>query len=290
MSEEAALTRGIIPLYSALRGLGETSPRFVVPTPADGSAVTSQTVAGLDALRVEARACREGATTLANREKLDACIEWLQCTPAGEQEPADLTCYFPHMGCGADAKPLFGEVARLLDHHREALAQRRLVLLADEADALLQRLHIAYTRRKAEGGVLDFADLELGALALVTSGTRPFGLDARLMVDEFQDTNTLQYRLLEGLGVGTILTVGDAYQSIYGFRGADVEVFRGRDRELQSRAPGEVHRTSLLLNFRSRPSLLAVLNRLFSRRSLLRTRRSPCSRTGEKRVRVAVAR
>ena len=262
---EAALTRGIVPLYSALRGLGETEPRFVVPAPGARSSMTERTAAALEALRLEARACRDVPTTIANREKLDACLEWLQGTPESDQTPADLTCYFPHRGCGADAKPLFVEVIELLERHRAALAEARLARLAAIADELLQQLHVAYARRKRERGVLDFADLELLALGLVRGGARPFGPEGRLMVDEFQDTNGLQCALLDGLGVGTVLTVGDAYQSIYGFRGADVDVFRRRDRALESRPPDDVLRTSLLTNFRSRPPVLAVLNHLFSR-------------------------
>ena len=48
------------------------------------------------------------------------------------------------------------------------------------------------------------------------------------MVDEFQDTNRLQLRLIEALrGPGTrLFCVGDELQSIYGFRHADLDVFR----------------------------------------------------------------
>ena len=52
-----------------------------------------------------------------------------------------------------------------------------------------------------------------------------------VMVDELQDTNEVQLELIELSRRGNLFTVGDAQQSIYGFRHADVELFeraRGR--------------------------------------------------------------
>jgi hypothetical protein len=78
------------------------------------------------------------------------------------------------------------------------------------------------------------------------------------MVDEFQDTNRLQTELVDLLcGPGTeIFFVGDEFQSIYGFRHADVNVFRERREEAGSVLP-------LTLNYRSRPEVLAAVNHLF---------------------------
>ena len=56
------------------------------------------------------------------------------------------------------------------------------------------------------------------------------------MVDEFQDTNPLQLELLDLLGRGNVFVVGDELQSIYGFRHADVEVFRAPPRGAARRA------------------------------------------------------
>ena len=62
-----------------------------------------------------------------------------------------------------------------------------------------------------------------------------------MLVDEFQDTNPLQNELLEQLERDNLFRVGDENQSIYGFRNADVEVFRaplggGRRRRAAPRA------------------------------------------------------
>ena len=68
------------------------------------------------------------------------------------------------------------------------------------------------------------------------------------MVDEFQDTNALQLELIEALGVPDVFLVGDALQSIYGFRHASVEVFEA-ERARREQA-GEA--AALTANFRSR--------------------------------------
>ena len=80
-----------------------------------------------------------------------------------------------------------------------------------------------------------------------------------LMVDEFQDTNRLQCELVDLLtGPDTErFFVGDEFQSIYGFRHADVRVFRERRREAETLLP-------LTRNYRSRPEVLRVVNHLFA--------------------------
>jgi ATP-dependent exoDNAse (exonuclease V) beta subunit len=80
------------------------------------------------------------------------------------------------------------------------------------------------------------------------------------MVDEFQDTNRLQCELIDLAShpeATEVFTVGDEFQSIYGFRHADVEVFRER-REQASNL------LTLTKNYRSRPQVLAAVNYLFA--------------------------
>src|SRR5439155_175816 len=83
----------------------------------------------------------------------------------------------------------------------------------------------------------------------------------RIMVDEFQDTNRLQCDLIDllagGPGAPDVFTVGDEFQSIYGFRHADVQVFRDR----RDQAGGGL---ALSRNYRSRPEVLAAVNHLFA--------------------------
>ncbi len=79
------------------------------------------------------------------------------------------------------------------------------------------------------------------------------------MVDEFQDTNPLQLQLLEHLDRGNVFLVGDALQSIYGFRHADVNVFRAQRRRHQALGAAP----TLATNWRSQPALLQTINAAF---------------------------
>ncbi len=146
---------------------------------------------------------------------------------------------------------------------------------ADDADAaavcvvlgeLLELFGLAYERRKRARAAVDFDDLELLAQQLLerhepvrSSWSERFEL---MMVDEFQDTNPRQLAILRALDRGNLFTVGDEFQSIYGFRHADVGLFRARRAELAERGGS----LSLTRNFRSRTALLAVVNAVFAER------------------------
>ena len=133
-------------------------------------------------------------------------------------------------------------------------------------DGLLHRFGLLYEASKRDRAALDFDDLELLAQQLL--GSRASIREAwserfeLLMVDEFQDTNPRQLAILQALDRDNLFTVGDEFQSIYGFRHADVELFRARRSELET-AGGSL---SLTRNFRSRAPLLSVVNELFGER------------------------
>lgn len=85
-----------------------------------------------------------------------------------------------------------------------------------------------------------------------------------IIVDEFQDTNFLQKEIIDLLrGPETkIIYVGDAKQSIYRFRGAEVEVFSQAKKEIEA-SGGSLHQLSV--NFRSHPDIVEFNNRLFEK-------------------------
>jgi ATP-dependent helicase/nuclease subunit A len=110
---------------------------------------------------------------------------------------------------------------------------------------------------------IDFEDLQLLAARLLERtevGGAYRGRFSQILVDEFQDTNRLQLRLIEALrGPRTeLIVVGDELQSIYGFRHADLEVFRRRREEIEARPDAEV--MELSGNFRSRPEIVGAVN------------------------------
>ena len=87
-----------------------------------------------------------------------------------------------------------------------------------------------------------------------------------IMIDEFQDTDELQVALLSLIaksGFSNVCTVGDAQQSIYRFRGADVSVFYSY-REMLEEKTVEPEFVSLPDNFRSHADVLSFVDKVFS--------------------------
>jgi ATP-dependent helicase/nuclease subunit A len=121
------------------------------------------------------------------------------------------------------------------------------------------RNYIAKT--KLEKKVLDFGDLEMYALEILKHKAARDHYAVRwkaILVDEFQDTNPVQEKLLELLTENVRLTiVGDVKQSVYGFRRADTRVF---DR-FRKRIGNEV---ILSRTFRSHAGLVDPMNRIFN--------------------------
>ena len=138
------------------------------------------------------------------------------------------------------------------------VAARDRVLLQD----LLDRFAAQYQAAKDRESVLDFEDLQLRARDLLRANEDVRGREQlrfrSVMVDEFQDTNRLQCELIDLVAAhADVFFVGDEFQSIYGFRHADVQVFRDR----RASAPNVL---PLRQNYRSRPEVLAVVNELFA--------------------------
>jgi ATP-dependent exoDNAse (exonuclease V) beta subunit len=129
---------------------------------------------------------------------------------------------------------------------------------------LLRSYGARYTERKRAVSGLDFADLELIVRDLFVSDPSVRNRYAerfeRIMVDELQDVNAVQFELIQAIARENLFAVGDALQSIYGFRHADVELFE----RLGSRLAQVARRATLETNFRSRPEILEVVNGAFA--------------------------
>jgi ATP-dependent helicase/nuclease subunit A len=140
----------------------------------------------------------------------------------------------------------------------DSVAARDRELLQD----LLDRFAAQYQAAKDRESVLDFEDLQLRARDLLRTNEDVRAREQlrfrSVMVDEFQDTNRLQCELVDLVAEhADVFFVGDEFQSIYGFRHADVQVFRDR----RAAAPNVL---PLRQNYRSRPEVLAVVNELFA--------------------------
>ena len=179
----------------------------------------------------------------------------------------------------AEVEPIVSALQRVADAGEQQRAHEEQLRLAR-----LSRVLLATWRGfKRQRGLLDMADLELGAEALlsdpVLSGWVLERLDARvrhLLIDEFQDTSPLQWRTLEawlsgyaGAGGGmsgqrppSVFIVGDPKQSIYRFRRADPRLFTAAAEFVVEALDGVV--LSCDHTRRNSPVVLATLNAVFA--------------------------
>jgi DNA helicase-2/ATP-dependent DNA helicase PcrA len=138
-----------------------------------------------------------------------------------------------------------------------------------------------YTRRKQERNLVDYDDLLLfWALLLEASpelGKKISGLYDYILVDEYQDTNVLQARILRGMckAHSNITVVGDDAQSIYSFRGAHFRNIL----DFPKQFPGATI-VALEQNYRSTQPILSVTNTLISRAAERFTKNLWTERTG----------
>ncbi|MCX5675813.1 MAG: UvrD-helicase domain-containing protein, partial [Planctomycetota bacterium] len=186
------------------------------------------------------------------------------------------------------SKEDFDAAGKALGAIRDALEETLDALPAYDED--LERRHLAvaralyrtagraiaaYEAAKREQSALDFEDLQIRARDLLKGNPRVLD-DCRkrfrtLLVDELQDTNLLQFEIVDLLASGppsarrpgairpgALFGVGDPKQSIYRFRGAEFEVFqRALDRV------GPAGRKTLDESFRLHPGTAALVNHLF---------------------------
>ena len=148
----------------------------------------------------------------------------------------------------------------------------------DALVGLARSVEAEYRALKASQSALDNNDL----LRMAYEALRDYpairaayeGRFKMVMIDEFQDTDQMQVdliRYLTGAGERALCTVGDAQQSIYRFRGAEVEVFRRQERKVGGSGTAEAaadaapagELVKLVRNFRSHDEVLRYVARVF---------------------------
>ena len=155
-----------------------------------------------------------------------------------------------------------GSIHDLLLRHRSAIA----------IHALAQRFIAFLDAEKRKLGVVDFDDLLLRTLEVLGNERVLERIRAQfdhIFVDEFQDTDRTQAKIIEKLATdragnwisGRLTVVGDPKQSIYGFRRADPETYRAVTRQLIDSGAEE---RFILHNYRSEPPLLEAINAIFT--------------------------
>src|ERR1700730_2372498 len=151
-------------------------------------------------------------------------------------------------------------------------------------------VYAEYTRRLNQANALDFDDLIMRTLALIERdddiGKAWRNRFAYVLVDEYQDVNEAQYRMVRALsqGSGNIAVVGDDDQSIYRFRGADHRIILPFERDFPSAVTFRLER-----NYRSTSPILHAANTLVSHNTQRHAKKLWTSREGGKPVRVDVA-
>ena len=258
------LERMVRTVHSRLRSRGERDPALppIERPPPSGAAEATEIEAALRAALPQLEAARTNGSTVSRElRKMRQCLAALEALGGRLGEPMDFERWAPKLGAAGALKT--PAIERYTVAHRAYLAcctaareLRDYELLRE----LLAGYHERFTAFKEERSGLDFEDLELYARDLLAgdAGLREHYRERfeHVMVDEFQDTNRLQTSLLGLVERGNLFTVGDANQSIYSFRNADVTVFR----EQLEAALERGQQARIARNFRSRRELLDVLN------------------------------
>ncbi len=246
----------VLGVHAELRSRGEAEPLLPEPPAPDAEAALREA----EAAAVEALAeLKPGGN---GHDDLERALGVLrnEAMPSLDQVAALRT--------KSRAKPLAAyreaietAVSRVAEAGEGGLAYRHV----GELLRLFSERFEAAKRRRAG---IDFEDLQLLAVRLLGQDEIAAAYGERfvhILVDEFQDTNRLQLRLIEALrGARTqLMVVGDELQSIYGFRHADLDVFREQRAAIAAGTGGEA--IPLSGNFRSRPEVIGAVNAIGER-------------------------
>ncbi len=143
----------------------------------------------------------------------------------------------------------------------------RFPMFQQEEKSIARVLEL-FDRRKRQRQLLDYDDLLAAWLVLLTEHAEVRDMlanqFAHILVDEYQDTNAIQGRIVDHLAHKhrNVMVVGDDSQSIYSFRGANFEnILRFKDRY------PDAHEYRLETNYRSTPEILALANASIERNS-----------------------
>jgi ATP-dependent exoDNAse (exonuclease V) beta subunit len=265
------LAREIVNVYDDIRtaGVGAGDATLIGESGAEPA---------LESLHAEARVVLNGATHGWNQQQLEylapqrewarALLEWA-VAPRWRDALDLLTgfyCDLRKVKVGSEIRAALTRIKKeLLPPARSAVIG---ALFGGERQLLreaLVRFDSLYRAGKRAVAVLDFADLEEQAIRVLSQRGEvrarvQQSFDAILM-DELQDTNPLQWQLMDLLRrPDRFFAVGDINQSIYGFRHAEPDVFRVYRRTIEQRGlPVDL----LAENYRSRPEIVSTVRRVF---------------------------
>jgi len=255
--EIGGLRAMVIGAHAELRSRGAAEPRLPEPPQPDVRGALR------DAAAAAAAALPDLKPDSPNHELVERALALFE----GSADPPSLD-EIAALRTGSKAKPIAAyreaieaALSRVAEAGEGGRAYRHLAELLKLFSA---RFAVAKERRDG----IDFEDLQLLAARLLERTETGAAYRARfshLLVDEFQDTNRLQLRLIEALRGPNcqLMVVGDELQSIYGFRHADLDVFRQRRGAIEASPSGET--IPLSGNFRSHPEVIGAVNAIGER-------------------------
>ncbi len=301
------LARGLIGIYRSMRNQGLTGEWLLTEVDKSHKAIEAyrrevESVTATMSGFIQAR----GLSPAAKEKRAEAERRWLPlreflCEASDSTSLADFSERIQEFRDAArpNAQGKIGDLVKDLDkliwedNLRGSVPQSFFDLYAGryakELIRAVQRIEHKLDEEKRRRSALDFDDLQVRALKLLEEHPEVLRRISNryrfFLVDEFQDTNSLQRDLMAKLALGgadvselaesqianprlrsapraNLFIVGDRKQSIYGFRGADVDVFREMTARIEAQDGLFV---PLNRNFRSQPPLIRFFNFLFER-------------------------
>jgi len=264
------LADSILEVYQTMRAAGMGLDQLRT-TPADGAR------AAIDNLASHCSQIASGTLhdwSPSQKEQLAPVAEWAARVRRHAGEPVDVEDFRVLAGfnCNLNKLRRNNKIYDLIKQLKNELIPAAESLLVSEFYAsrratlieAIRRFDATYRSRKSSQSALDFSDLEEFTVRLLEENDEARERIRRqfdhILMDEFQDTNGLQSRLLDLLrSSDRFYAVGDINQSIYGFRHADPEVFRAYRGRVESNGQ---RLAELRENWRSRPDILHAVKSL----------------------------
>ncbi len=254
--------QAVLAAYDTMRGAG-VGVEQLAGFPAPAGVTLDEINLTLNAIRNESL----GTWSDAQKEHLEAALEGAERILSADSPLAALgaiaafTCNLQKCKRGTNAYHLVKRMREQIDAAEYAQITTHYAPQRELLMEMLRRFDHLYRERKQQAGALDFADLEEFTVHLLADHP---DVRARLqrqfdhiLMDEFQDTNPQQARLIELIRPpDRFYAVGDINQSIFGFRHAEPAGFARYRDSVRQRG----HRLVLLVdNFRSRADILRAV-------------------------------
>ena len=270
----------VVAAYDAMRGAGMTIEQAAAIAPrGPGPAQIAEKLAEIrrDPLRGwEPKHRSHLAEVLESAQRILSANSPRDALRAWEEFPLNLNS----LKRGSPARDLAKQLRALLEHFEYQLITELYAPQRQFLVGVLQTFDRLYRQRKRAAGVLDFSDLEEFTVRLLEHSPQ---VRARLqaqfdhiLMDEFQDTNGQQARLLSLIRpIDRFYAVGDINQSIFGFRHAEPQGFAQYRDQVQSTGRRLVN---LVDNFRSRAPVLSAVETITANRPGIEERKLTAGR------------